>query len=99
MATTLDRELVAQGDSVYAVGLGAGRVVELLLGDKMRVQFSTAGGSGVTRTFDSSGVQTSAPFRTLYWHDPIVAVPLKNEAKWARAVPAVKAVLDLFRNT
>lgn len=97
MVTTLDNEPVAQGDTLYAVGQGPGTVTELLSGGKMRVQFSGHGGTTTARTFGSDGKQVGAAYRSLYWHDPIVAIPLKSEAKWARAVPAIRAVLELFR--
>lgn len=92
MAHTLDGSSVAIGDNVYGVGHGPGQVIELLTEDRFRVQFA----AGSTYTFGSDGVMARAQYRSLFWRDPVLAAPGKDETRWNRIVPIITAAMGVF---
>ena len=80
MNPTLDGENVSLHDNTYDVVYGAGIVVQVLTEARFRVYFAP---SGKTITYDSLGTSYKLGVRTLYWKNPIVTIPPKNDAKWA----------------
>lgn len=78
MAASLDGDLVSVGDSVFDVVWGAGIVSQLHLSGNFVVRFA---GTRVA-TFTSAGVNTRYPGRTLFWRNPVVVVPTKDERHW-----------------
>lgn len=93
MAATLDGYDVNIGDSVYDVAHGTGKVMELLVENRFRVHFS----SGQYFVFDSSGRTNRYPNRTLYWHNPVLMAPLKDDTKWASAAAICRTVAEQLR--
>lgn len=63
------------GDRVYDVVQGYGRIVDTAFGDIV-VRFD----SGVRVAFDKTGSYNGV--RRLFWHDPIVVEPTKDNKHW-----------------
>lgn len=91
----LDNEPVVLGDNVFSVGYGAGTVVEILAADRYVVRF---GANGKRVSYEANGVQVRMPYRTLYWIDPIIALPTKRAAYWNRLKPVMAELILLFSN-
>lgn len=91
---TLDGSEVNIGDRVFAVGYGSGSVTELLTDNKFRVYFAI---SQRTVTFDSNGVMARMQARSLFWRDPVLVPPMKDEVMWNRIKPAIVALITAFR--
>ena len=91
---TLDGSEVFIGDSVYGVGYGTGRVSELLSEGKFRVYFAS---SNRSITFDGNGVMARMAHRCLFWRDPVLAAPFKDEVQWNRIKPVITAAIDAFK--
>lgn len=91
---TLDNDAVNLGDSVFGVGYGVGRVVELLTEDKFRVQFAL---TGRTITYESTGFMARASARSLFWHDPVIVPPAKDETFWHALRASVQALATALR--
>ena len=73
----LDNDVVALGDTVHDVVLGVGRVSEIFPDGRFMVSFPTR-----RVAYTGTGRSKLNRGRTLYWHDPIVAIPTKNDSRW-----------------
>ena len=93
MAATLDGYDVNIGDKVFDVAHGIGDVMEMLVEDRFRVRFAT----GQYFAYDSTGTTKRYPRRTLYWHDPVISLPHKDDTKWSAAAAIGRAVVDQLR--
>lgn len=91
---TLDNDPVLLGDSVFAVGYGVGRVTELLTESRFRVQFSMTNQS---MTFDERGFMARARARSLYWQDPVVVAPAKDDGFWNALRPSIQSLAAALR--
>jgi len=93
MSATLDNEPVAVGDKVFDVCYGPGTVEELLVEDRFRVSFS------LNRfvVFNGDGIAARFPRRTLYWHDPVVAAPMKSDEHWGVLASICRSISDNIR--
>lgn len=91
---TLDNETVNLNDSVFAVGYGVGRVTELLTDNRFRVRFAL---TDQTLTYGSDGVMSRARSRSLYWKDPVVVPPSKDDGFWNALRPAIRALVESLR--
>lgn len=76
----LDGFNVAIGDSVYDLILGAGKVISLHE-DGIKSRFTVKFGEYRQLTYDENGF-CHYKQRTLYWKNPIVVIPVKQEAIW-----------------
>ncbi len=76
----LDGFDVKVGDSVYDIVFGFGEVVALHIDSQDR--FSVKFGSRRIQTYNEDGYGQFRR-RTLYWHDPIVVIPAKQEGAWS----------------
>lgn len=78
-------------DVVYDVTLGEGRVEQLLVDGRFTVKFA-----GVNRSlaFDSRGVTSAYRVRTLFWRNPVLVVPLKDDAQWTKAMAVCRVVVE-----
>ena len=88
----LDNDDIALGDKVYDVMYGPGEVVELKVEGKFRVRFATG-----MHVYDERGVRVDSKFRTLYWHDPVVVLPEKDDIRWALAKRLCTAMIEELR--
>ncbi len=73
----LDSDVVELGDTVHDVVLGVGRVSETYADGRFRVNFGTR-----LVVYSGSGHSKLNRGRTLYWHDPVVALPTKSDSRW-----------------
>lgn len=93
MAASLDGELVVVGDRVYDMVWGPGVVAQLQLSGNFVVRFAGTR----TSTYTSAGVNTRYPGRTLYWRDPIIVTPVKDEARWTLIQQLVAGIVASVR--
>ncbi|SAK62581.1 hypothetical protein AWB76_03272 [Caballeronia temeraria] len=73
----LDGYPVEAGDRVYDLFFGDGVVKNLLPDGRANVAFGVR-----SFTYDERGVGQHGR-RSLYWHNPIILVPQKDDAQWA----------------
>jgi hypothetical protein len=73
----LDNDAIGLGDTVYDVVFGVGRVVEIFADGRFLVGFTSR-----RVVYSSTGHSKMNRGRTLYWHDPIVAIPTKSDSRW-----------------
>ena len=73
----LDGFDVEAGDAVYDLLHGDGRVKSVTVDDHAVVVFGQR-----FLTFDDRGIGPHGR-RSLYWHNPILVVPMKDEAAWS----------------
>lgn len=85
---TLNGEPVSVNDRVYDISKGGGIVIELAYGE-IRVQLD----DGSQTHYDSEGNQNGKRF--LYWHNPVVIDPPRNETKWV----LLKSILETIKNS
>lgn len=94
MAThKLDGDDVNLGDQVFDIVYGTGEVVELKVEGRFRVRFA----GNKFFVFDGNGVRADAKNRTLYWHDPVLVVPMKDDINWVQARGLCRAMIDKLR--
>ena len=93
MAASLDGEPIVLGDSVYDMIWGPGTVVQLHESGNFVVRF----GATRTATFTSGGVNARYPGRTLFWHDPIIVLPIKRESRWLLVQQLVASIVGPVR--
>ncbi len=79
MPVTMDGDEVAVGDRLYDICLGAGEVTQMLTAGRFSVRFL---GDGREQAFTGDGMSPRSHIRTLYWHDPVIVVPRKSDARW-----------------
>lgn len=89
----LDTSTISLGDTVFSMGYGSGKVVELLTADRYVVRFEV---NGKRVAYEGNGVQVRMPYRSLYWADPIVALPKKGTTRWNRLKPVMAELVLLF---
>lgn len=95
MAHELDGYEVNLGDTVFDVVYGMGTVKELLADGRFRVYFA-----GKNRfVYGSDGRRVDAKTRrTLYWHDPVIAVPAKDDISWTKLRQLATALIEVMRD-
>jgi len=94
MAThVLDGDPVNLGDTVHDVVYGVGEVVELKVEGRFRVRFA----GNKFYVYDGNGVRADARQRTLYWHDPVLVIPNKDDISWTLARGLCRAMIDKLR--
>lgn len=71
----ISNEYATVGDRVYDIVQGYGQIVDTIFGDIV-VRFD----NGVRITFDETG--SYGAVRRLYWHNPIVIEPSKDNKLW-----------------
>lgn len=81
MTIMLHGEPVAAGDPVHDILRGAGFVERLRPDGKIEVRFTT---HRSLRVFQPDGRTAASDPVTLFWHDPILFVPLKSEAAYVQ---------------
>lgn len=89
MAHILDGYDVRVDDTVYDVAYGAGKVTHLADNGSITITFSDGRQAGYLE-----GRTRRFPQRTLYWKDPIVAVPPKDAKLWVCVKAAASAVAN-----
>lgn len=89
----LDGSSIVEGDVVYDILYGPGTVVQILPADRCLVRFAAAGGQK-SISYSSGGVSPRFPARTLYWHNPVIVIPSKREARWGSLRAAMTALRD-----
>lgn len=89
----MDDSEVLVGDKVYDTRYGPGTVVTLLgADDKIEVAFQTP----KVQLIFTTGGQHGNNRRSLYWRDPVVAPPPKDEWRWAEARKLMLQVIKSF---
>lgn len=73
--TMISNENAVIGDRVYDIVQGYGQIVDTAFGD-IAVRFD----NGIRITFDKNG--NYGGVRRLYWHNPIVVEPTKDNKLW-----------------
>lgn len=73
--TMISNENAVVGDRVYDIVQGYGQIVDTAFSDIV-VRFD----NGVRITFDKDG--NYGGVRRLYWHNPVVIEPTKNNKLW-----------------
>lgn len=73
--TMISNENAIVGDRVYDIVQGYGQIVDTAFGD-IAVRFD----NGIRITFDKDG--NYGGVRRLYWHNPIVIEPSKDNKLW-----------------
>lgn len=71
----ISNENAVVGDRVYDIVQGYGQIVDTAFGDIV-VRFD----NGIRITFDKTG--SYGGVRRLYWHNPIVVEPTKDNKLW-----------------
>lgn len=76
----LHDEPIKVGDVVFDVSAtrGVGKVINLTPRG-IEVQF---GSEGARILYRGDGCQLGKPRATLFWRDPVILIPMKNEALW-----------------
>ena len=90
----MDGHHVVVGDAVYDVLHGSGEVFEILVDKNFRVRF---GAANVHHTYGESGHGVRYRARTLFWHNPIIAVPSKTDTGWQKIREICTAVVNTLR--
>lgn len=90
----MDGATVNVGDRVYDTAYGPGVVEQLLVDSRFVVMFSTV---SRRQTYSTSGTGVRFPTRTLFWHDPIIAVPAKDDTGWLKIQQICRAVVETLR--
>jgi hypothetical protein len=85
----MDGYPILRGDSVYDVAFGRGIVDRI---ENSGALFWVKFGNSL-RSYDARGYG-SFKERSLYWQDPVIIIPHKNDNTWARAVKIATAVND-----
>ena len=83
--SSISKENVAVGDRVYDLTQGVGTVLDTTFND-ISVRFD----NGVRITFDHTG--NYGGVRRLYWHNPIVVEPPKDNKLWTTLVACVTPI-------
>ena len=88
---TLDGSPVEIGDSLYCTVLGPG-VAEVVGASTVGVRFASS--SQLTQ-YDNGGL---GPWRrrTLYWDDPVVFIPPKDQERWSYTKSLLLALRDFL---
>ncbi|OLL27460.1 hypothetical protein BTH42_31945 [Burkholderia sp. SRS-W-2-2016] len=73
----LDGFEVLVADPVFDLFFGDGRVHSITADDQAVISFGNR-----MFTYDSRGIGQHGR-RSLYWHNPVLLVPMKNEREWS----------------
>lgn len=90
----MDGSPVLVGDVVYDTLYGAGVVEQILVDNRFVVTFS---GANLRHTYHDSGVGSRFKVRSLYWHDPVFAIPAKSDTGWQKIRTICLAVVAAMR--
>jgi hypothetical protein len=91
----MDGYAVVLHDTVHDVLHGAGKVVELLpTAGRFRVKFSS---QPSPITYSNDGYASRYSQRTLYWRNPVLVAPFKDDKGWNKISPIISAVIAAFR--
>lgn len=94
MPVTLDGEAIDLGNTVFDLVHGQGKVVETYaLSNQFRVEF----GNSKMVVYDGLGMSRFFKTRTLFWHDPFIALPVKSDVGWLRIKNICAAVVREMR--
>lgn len=88
----LDSENIEVGNQVYDVVFGNGTVSQTRIDGSFVVSFA---GRGKLIVYSAAGKSRHNNMRTLYWHNPIVLIPMKAEASWVKLGKMFKALADV----
>lgn len=92
----LHGEPVAIGDLVFDVSVGRGPgKVHALSARGIECLFEA---TGVRATYSGEGFQLGQPRATLFWKNPIVVIPAKNDTRWTAQREAVIYVTGVIKN-
>lgn len=91
----LDNEIVQQGDKVYDIFYKEG-IVTLVRQGEIDVRFVTSTGNTKHMTYLGNGVY--AGNKRLFWKDPIIVYPPKNDDKWVYIKNAVVKILQIIKS-
>jgi len=91
MSVIIDNEEVFIGDSVYDVIHGNG-IVTQVTGTSFSADYS-----GKVYNYATGGFYNGFPRQRVFWSDPIIGHPTKNDAIWSIVSRMVIALLDELR--
>ena len=87
-------EQLTIGEEVFELGRGRGKVTDFVGDDILHVEFE----NGTFGKYKTNGVPLGKGGRTmLYWRDPVVFAPAKDEADFNRLIAIMAVVRDQFR--
>lgn len=89
----MDGETVVEGDNVFDMVWGAGVVAQVHTSGTFVVRFAGTRSA----TFSQDGNNVRYPGRTLFWRNPIVVVPMKNERRWVLVAQIMTNVVSAVR--
>ena len=95
MPATMDDFDVNIGDVVYDTAYGQGTVKAILTGNRFQVAFP----DGRNYVYTGAGVNSRFTVRTLYWRNPVFAIPEKDEDRWLHVQNVCRAVVSAIRQT
>lgn len=91
----LDNQEIVKGDKVFDILEGVGTVI--VTSD---TTFSVSFGTGIFYPYDASGNRkgnTPNRFpRMVYWHDPVVMLPSKDEVVWDKLKLLLLSAYSIF---
>ncbi|CAE6958786.1 hypothetical protein [Paraburkholderia domus] len=87
----LDGYEVLAGDPVYDLYFGDGRVHSLTADDQIVVSYGSR-----MFVYDERGIGQHGR-RSLYWHNPILVVPMKDERMWSLQRRLNATIADALR--
>jgi len=93
MQADMDGYAVAIGDTVYDTAYGTGRVVMIMSGGRFQVVFP----QGRSYVYSGGGVNSRFTIRTLYWRDPVIVIPTREDNKWSALQNVCRAVASAIR--
>jgi hypothetical protein len=91
----MDGAEVYIGDSMHDMQFGRGRVVEILSNNRVILNFAPTNRRYTFNTL--TGCMNGRQFRTLFWQDPVLAVPVKDDAQWVLMRNICTSVVNSFR--
>ena len=91
MSVVIDREEVFSGDSVYDLVHGNGTVTQVT-GTSFSVSYS-----GKIYNYTTGGFYNGFPRQRVFWANPIVGHPTKNDTIWTIVSNMVTALLSELR--
>ena len=80
-----------EGDSVYVVGQGPAKVID------MKPSYFRIRVAGRVRKVSFAGIQSGDSYQTVFWRNPIVVKPAKNAALWAAMQRLILSVTQGFQ--
>lgn len=86
-----DGALMYTGDTVYVVGKGPAKVIETKGVSYFRIKVG-----GRVRKVSPAGIQSGDSFKTVFWRNPIITIPSKNNALWHEQQKLALATTNAF---